>query len=208
MKLRALFLFGIGLVGCVQTESPNFTKEEARLVQKADGFDFCEFAGWYGDGICDDFCKKPDSDCEGPDIVPAQCLYDGKTYFVGDNFPSSDSCNTCTCVGAGQVSCTEINCPNPTCLPFVCPFHLPACDKYKKDAHGCETCECETPAKTCVTAGCSGQLCVDSTSGGLTTTCEWLEEYACFDTAKCEVQSDGNCGWTMDANLQWCLSHS
>ena len=31
---------------------------------KADGVDFCELYGWYGDAICDSFCPLPDPDCE------------------------------------------------------------------------------------------------------------------------------------------------
>ncbi len=41
------------------------TKDEARSMGKADWpFDFCESFGWYGDGICDDFCPEPDPDCQ------------------------------------------------------------------------------------------------------------------------------------------------
>lgn len=27
--------------------------------------DLCEELGWYGDGVCDDFCLSPDPDCDG-----------------------------------------------------------------------------------------------------------------------------------------------
>ena len=30
-----------------------------------DGADECEAQGWYGDSVCDDFCAKPDPDCDG-----------------------------------------------------------------------------------------------------------------------------------------------
>jgi hypothetical protein len=44
----------------------DLTKEEAAaLGGKGDyGEDYCLAFGWYGDGICDPFCLKPDPDCE------------------------------------------------------------------------------------------------------------------------------------------------
>ncbi len=63
----------------------------------------------------------------------------------------------------------------------------------------------EVTAKTCHVGGCSGQIC--SEDEGVISTCEWREEYACYSTATCEVQADGNCGWTQTAELQHCLTH-
>lgn len=58
----------------------------------------------------------------------------------------------------------------------------------------------------CVAAGCSSQLCVDgATAGSTVTTCEFRPEYACYQTAKCEAQADGKCGWTPSATLRSCL---
>ncbi len=61
--------------------------------------------------------------------------------------------------------------------------------------------------KTCVKAGCSSQLCVDSSSAAANafTTCEYKSEYACYQSASCEVQADGNCGWTQTESLQTCV---
>ena len=61
----------------------------------------------------------------------------------------------------------------------------------------------EVTAKQCYVGGCSGQICSDQE--GVISTCEWREEYACYQDAKCEVQTDGNCGWTQTAELQACL---
>lgn len=55
----------------------------------------------------------------------------------------------------------------------------------------------------CIVGGCAGQVCSDQE--GLVTTCEWREEYACYQDATCERQADGACGWTMDGTLQACL---
>lgn len=58
--------------------------------------------------------------------------------------------------------------------------------------------------KTCFVGGCSGQICSDRE--GVISTCEWRDEYACYDTATCEVQGDGTCGWTQTEELNACLA--
>jgi Immunoglobulin-like domain of bacterial spore germination. len=65
-----------------------------------------------------------------------------------------------------------------------------------------------TPApisKECVRTGCSGQICADTE---MASTCEFREEYACYESATCERQVDGACGWTMTAALTACLNIS
>jgi hypothetical protein len=69
-----------------------------------------------------------------------------------------------------------------------------------------------TPAPTkpvagagCVIGGCSSQLCVDAGKGDVATTCEWTEAYACYQTAQCEKQATGQCGWTETKELNQCL---
>lgn len=64
------------------------------------------------------------------------------------------------------------------------------------------------PAKSCKVAGCSSQLCVDASAGDIVSTCEWREEYACYRSATCEVQQDGECGWTETPTLVSCLQRS
>lgn len=69
-----------------------------------------------------------------------------------------------------------------------------------------------TPPKVkpaCVRGGCSGQVCAEErTDGnGLVTTCEYRAEYACYDSARCERQSTGACGWTSTLELSACLSN-
>lgn len=63
----------------------------------------------------------------------------------------------------------------------------------------------EAAEKTCYIGGCSGQIC--SEEQGVISTCEWRPEYACYRDAKCEVQADGNCGWTRTAELEACLAN-
>lgn len=59
-------------------------------------------------------------------------------------------------------------------------------------------------SKTCYVGGCSGQLCTDNQD--MVSTCEWREEYACYQTATCAVQADGECGWTPTTELNACLA--
>lgn len=58
------------------------------------------------------------------------------------------------------------------------------------------------PTKRCYVTGCSGQLC--SSEEGMMSTCEYKEEYACYQSATCEVQSNGECGWTETEELNSC----
>jgi hypothetical protein len=59
----------------------------------------------------------------------------------------------------------------------------------------------------CAIAGCSGQLCVSADEADeVFTTCEYRAEYACYENATCEIQSDGQCGWTQTAELTQCLT--
>jgi eight-cysteine-cluster-containing protein len=59
-------------------------------------------------------------------------------------------------------------------------------------------------APACQITGCSGHVCA-AAGEDIVTTCEWLEEYACYRTASCEVQADGRCGWTQTDELRSCL---
>ena len=55
---------------------------------------------------------------------------------------------------------------------------------------------------SCRATGCSGQVCSDK---DVVTTCEFRQEYACYQKAKCERQATGECGWTQTAELASCL---
>lgn len=65
-----------------------------------------------------------------------------------------------------------------------------------------------TPANTisgCVVTGCSGQICADEQ---VASTCEYRTEYACFQHARCERQSDGQCGWTETEAYASCVANA
>lgn len=60
----------------------------------------------------------------------------------------------------------------------------------------------------CVVGGCSGQFCISkSESEGFVSTCEYKDEYACYKTARCEIQANGSCGWTQTTELATCLKN-
>ena len=61
--------------------------------------------------------------------------------------------------------------------------------------------EGECPSE-CKRTGCSGQICADQ---DMISTCEYRPEYACYQSATCERQPDGKCGWTPTAELTSCL---
>jgi len=57
----------------------------------------------------------------------------------------------------------------------------------------------------CIITGCSGHVCSEVE---VITTCEYREEYACYNNATCERQNDGECGWTLTSKLEMCLADS
>jgi hypothetical protein len=59
------------------------------------------------------------------------------------------------------------------------------------------------PLNFCVKTGCSGQICAPS---HMASTCEWRPEYACYDSATCAPQANGQCGWTQTPALTACLA--
>ncbi len=113
----------------------------------------------------------------------------------------------------------------------VCPLITPDCGNSKEEClkaaksleekyPGCQytkICEtsCKYPiefpslptippvAKGCYIGGCSGEICSDQP--GAMSPCIYKPEFACYKTARCERQADGNCGWTMTLELKECL---
>lgn len=57
----------------------------------------------------------------------------------------------------------------------------------------------------CVPQGCSNTVCAEE-GAGIITTCEYKAEYACYQSAVCERQPGGECGWTETAELSACLA--
>jgi hypothetical protein len=62
-----------------------------------------------------------------------------------------------------------------------------------------------TDEKSCFVGGCSSHVCSDRPD--VVTTCEFRPEYACYRDATCELQADGECGWTETPELSACLAN-
>jgi hypothetical protein len=58
----------------------------------------------------------------------------------------------------------------------------------------------------CYVGGCSAQICSDQKD--VVSNCEFKNEYACYKTATCERQTNGQCGWTQTPALVSCLKNS
>lgn len=56
----------------------------------------------------------------------------------------------------------------------------------------------------CYVGGCSSQVCSDNPD--VITDCAYRESYACYQTATCERQTDGQCGWTETPELLACVA--
>lgn len=65
------------------------------------------------------------------------------------------------------------------------------------------TVQTEESKAGCFVGGCSSQICSDQPNA--VSTCEYREEYACYKTAKCARQQNGQCGWTQTVELTSCL---
>lgn len=66
----------------------------------------------------------------------------------------------------------------------------------------------ENPGELCYVGGCSGELCSDKEDNtGMVSNCIYRKEYACYQSATCERQKSGKCGWTQTPVLKACLSN-
>lgn len=84
-------------------------------------------------------------------------------------------------------------------LMFVAPAHV----------QGQEISLQGTPGSGCKIMGCSGQICGNAGDEETMTTCEYKDEYACYGRhSRCEIQDNGECGWSDTRMLQMCLGTS
>lgn len=58
-------------------------------------------------------------------------------------------------------------------------------------------------SKACYVGGCSSQICSDQPA--VISTCAYSPVFACYQSAQCERQVTGECGWTQTAELQSCI---
>jgi hypothetical protein len=58
-------------------------------------------------------------------------------------------------------------------------------------------------AGKCYVGGCSSEICSDRPDA--VSNCMYRPDFACYQKAKCERQTDGKCGWTQTKELKVCL---
>lgn len=66
--------------------------------------------------------------------------------------------------------------------------------------------EVPTEGINCIVGGCNGELCLDESAESVASICIYEPKFDCFNGATCEIQDDGECGWTQTGELQACLS--
>jgi len=106
------------------------------------------YCGGNGNAICTlRMCIHPEA--LTPYVDSDSCKYNGKVYKKGDNFPSTDGCNSCFCGGNDIVGCTRMACRRMGCMNNG---NMVAIGQtFKKD---CNTCVCTKNGGVCTTKAC------------------------------------------------------
>ncbi len=129
-------------------EDTELTKDEARarLAGKADdglSFDICDRSGWYGDGVCDDFCDMPDPDCDMGERLCEQFV--GEAPVCPSGWVEVGDCPQGACeqvFGTGDQCNVMIECFS---APDFCPQTLgtePTCPSGTQQVSACASEEC------------------------------------------------------------------
>jgi eight-cysteine-cluster-containing protein len=93
--------------------------------------------------------------------------------------------------GAGQ-TCTA----GTDCVPCK---SCPECDVC------CGFCTGGTEPSTCVTSGCSGEICA---AEPMASPCIYKPEYACYKLTKCGPFGDGGgCAWASNSEFDECMKN-
>ncbi|MFA6257346.1 MAG: hypothetical protein WCT29_03525 [Candidatus Paceibacterota bacterium] len=96
--------------------------------------------------------------------------------------------------------CAAAGYPVTESFPRQC--RTPEGNVYTEDAG--DVAQGPTVGEGCYVGGCSQTICSDEP--GAISTCEYRPEYACYQTATCEKQASGKCGWTESTEFIACLS--
>ncbi|MEC7518940.1 MAG: hypothetical protein VYE22_03690 [Myxococcota bacterium] len=115
--IATLITLGALATGCTAESRGEPSRDEARALAssgKADGSDLCALHGWYDDAVCDEFCERPDPDCEG------SCAVD-------------DDCPQPMCAPGGP-------CPRSRCVEGACGVELVTEERCAEGSRACETC--------------------------------------------------------------------
>ena len=170
--------------------TPELTRDEVRQQSKFDHYtDWCELYDWYDDGVCDEFCRRPDPDCSGGCATDSDC----PSIFCITNPCPANVCENGECVVQTRECEADHHCPQPSCLPggscprFVCN------DEYmcvREEEPGCRN-DDECPQVLCRPGeACFPFACVD---GECRSDPSCLSNSDCADGMFCSG-SVGTCG--------------
>lgn len=87
-----------------------------------------------------------------------------------------------------------------------CATATPLSERHCRDVGAIVSNPFEVHASDCVVTGCSGQLCAEEP---VASTCEWLPQYACYQSARCgRFGAGGSCAWEPTPALVACLEEN
>jgi hypothetical protein len=102
-RLFASLSLSFLLLSCANdADSPSKDEIRDNAIREGkadDSTDWCEIMGWYGDGVCDEFCASPDPDCAGSD----GCFIGGCSSQVCSDQPNVIT----TCEIQGHYACFQ-----------------------------------------------------------------------------------------------------
>lgn len=182
------------LQGCLGSHDAELTKAEARAMDgKNDaGADLCEIWGWYGDGVCDDFCPEVDrADCAATCLALPSCEPGETAVESPSACPQDDaSCREVTVCGA-TIWCTDAWCSSaPACVEGERAVSSPS--------------ECPQDASCREVVGCGGSIwCTDAIATCLAyPSCNaWETAY----TSPSECPQDATCrAVSLCGSTLWC----
>ena len=106
MKLAKILVFISLLTTFACSSDAAFTKEDGADDQPQNpDVDYCDIYGWYGDGVCDEFCKNTDSDCAVACLTVESCA-PGELQVPNCDDPSNFNCREVTS-DCGTIFCAE-----------------------------------------------------------------------------------------------------
>jgi eight-cysteine-cluster-containing protein len=142
----------------------------------------------------------PTVDAEAPVLQETKCFIAGCS---GELCLPEGADGTSDCVWLEEYTCYN----NATCEPqpdgecgWTPSEELDACLAHAREDAGTSM----PPLTGCEVGGCSSELCLPAGSD-LEGDCLWLDEFACYNGATCEIQPDGECGWTPTQELLSCI---